>query len=64
MNGVTTIFGHKKWTFLWTVTLLSFYALMAGKLESVHFAGIAGTLGTIISAMRAAEKSKWRKDDD
>ena len=62
MKGFTTIFGHKKWCFLYVVTIMSFYALMNDKLDGGHFMGIIATLGTIVTTMSAAEKSKWRKD--
>ena len=63
MKGITTILDHKKWTFLFTVLIMSFCAMMLGKLEGVYFAGIISSLGTIVVAMSAAEKSKWRKED-
>ena len=63
MKGITTVFEHKKWCFLWAVLIMSFTAMMSGKLDGVYFAGIISSLGTIVVAMSAAEKSKWRKED-
>jgi hypothetical protein len=58
MNGLRTVLDHKKWTFAYFVTGLSFWRLDGPEIMAIMIALIPVTLGA-----SSFDKSVWRKNE-